>query len=400
MISVLYLHPIAAFGGATKSLAELVAALPPGAVLGHVLAPRGAAAESLAAVGLQVMTTRGLAQWDNTRFGHYRGLRWLILLRELALLPSTLVALRRAARHTRYDLIHCNEVTALLLGILAKRMIGAPLVVHVRSLQRAGHSGWITRWMNGLLARHADAIVAIDQAVQRSLPADLRLDVVHNGMRVPALADPPPSAGPPRPFTIGIIGVLHRSKGLYELIEAMRLLRDQGADIRLVVVGENVRKLTGLRGWLLRKLDFSRDVRAELGQMVHSYGLEGHVEFTGFVRDVPAIYRRIDAVCFPSHLDAPGRPVFEAALYGLPTIVAMRHPTDDVIVHGETGLCIDTPTPDKIASAIATLAQDLPRARAMGARARAMAMARFDSRICAEKMLALYRRVVMAAQSR
>lgn len=393
MTSLLYLHPFAAFGGATKSLAELVAAFPTGSVKGVALAPTGVAADSLTAAGLEVLQVRGLSQWDNTRFGHYRGVRWLILLREILLLPATVLAVRRAAKHAVYDAIHCNEITALPVGILAKRIMGVPLIVHVRSLQRKEDDGRITRWMNRLLSRHADAVVAIDEAVRRTLPADLPVEIIHNGMTVPTTPSLA-ATDEKQPFTIGIIGVLHRSKGLYELVEAMQLLRDRGLDIRLVIVGENVRRLDGLRGWLFRTLDFSRDVRAELSELVRKHGLADRVEFTGFVRDVPAIYRRIDAVCFPSHLDAPGRPVFEAALHGLPTIVAMKNPTDDVIIDGQTGLCIEIPTPENIASAVEVLASDRARARAMGAKARELAIGRFDSKVCAEKMLALYHRVL------
>ncbi len=401
MLKVLYLHPFSAYGGATKSLAELVRAFPSGEVRGLALAPPGPAAQSLHQTGLEILPVRGLSQWDDTRFGHYRGARWLILLRELAYWPGSLLALRRAARCGPYDLIHCNEITALLLGLVAKRMLRTPLLVHVRSLQRDGGDSSVTSWLQSMLRRHADAVVAIDEAVRRTLPESLPVEIIHNGMKLPAEI-PARLQTQVRPFCVGIIGVLHRSKGVYELLEAARLLRDRGVPLRVKVVGANVRALSGLRGWVLRKLDFARDVRAELEAFVELHGLQEVVEFTGFIPDIRPVYGQIDAVCFPSHLDAPGRPVFEAALFGLPTIVAMRQPTADVIVHGETGLCIAEPAPAAIAEAIETLAKDPARARQMGLRAREMAVDRFDSRVCAARMLALYQRLAArgAAEAR
>lgn len=392
-LKILYLHPFSVYGGATKSLAELVSAFPAGTVEGVVLAPRGEAAKSLSSAGLRVVEIRGLSQWDNTRFGHYRGLRWLVQLRELYYWPSTFRALRYAASQGQYDVIHCNEITAILVGILAKRLIGAPLIIHVRSLQRSVDSGRITSGIANLLRRYADVVVAIDDAVRRSLPNDLPVEVVHNCMRMPYEQLDRTEVSRAMPFSVGIIGVLHRAKGLYELVEAVRLLRDRGMVIHVVVVGENVHTVDGPLGWLLCKLDFARNVRAELEALVASSGLSDCFEFTGFVSDVTAIYRRIDAVCFPSHLDAPGRPVFEAALYGLPAIVAMKNPTTDVIMHGETGLCIDSPDPEKIADAIAALAQNQSASRMMGARARALAIERFDSSNCAQRTLSIYRRI-------
>jgi glycosyltransferase involved in cell wall biosynthesis len=394
-LRILYLHPFGAYGGATKSLAEMVAALPAGCVQGVALAPPGVAARSLATAGLEVLPVRGIAQWDDTRFGHYRGLRWLILLRELAYLPGTLLALRRAAAHGPFDLIHCNEVTALLAGILAKKRLCAPLLVHVRSLQRGDDGGPVSAWLIRLLRRHADAVIAIDEAVRRTLPADLPVRIVYNGMSVPA--ELPPKLDDSGPFRVAIVGVLHRAKGVYEFVAAAKLLRERSVDVQLLVVGENVRSVTGLRGWLLRRLDFARDVRGELEAYVAEHGLQRQVEFTGFVADIRGVYDRIDAVCFPSHLDAPGRPVFEAALFGLPTVVAMRNPTADVVVPGRTGLCIDVPTPEAIAAAIESLAADRAASRWMGGEARCIALQRFESRTTASRMYELYRQVLAQA---
>jgi glycosyltransferase involved in cell wall biosynthesis len=390
IVRVLYIHPFAAFGGATKSLAELVSALPAKEVVGTAIAPLGIACESLASSGLKVIAVRGIAQWDDTRFGHYRGVRWLILLRELVYWPATIASLRKAASLGPYDIIHCNEITALLVGVLAKRMLNSPLVVHVRSLQRVAVSGAMPRVLRRLLRTRADAIVAIDEAVRRTLPPDLPVEIIHNGLAIPT--ELPPRISADR-FRVAIVGVLHRSKGVYELVEAARILRDRGLKVRILIVGQNIHSMHGLRGWLLRKLDFARDARAELEAYVAQHSLHDYVEFTGFVRDMPSIYQRIDAVCFPSHLDAPGRPVFEAALFGCPAIVAMRNPTTDVVVHGRTGLCIDEPTPMAIAAAIETLVRDPATAHEMGLEARRAAIQRFDSRICASKMLNLYRRV-------
>ncbi len=44
MLRVLYVHPFAARGGATKSLVEMARALPPGSVRGTVITPARAAA--------------------------------------------------------------------------------------------------------------------------------------------------------------------------------------------------------------------------------------------------------------------------------------------------------------------------------------------------------------------
>ena len=64
-----------------------------------------------------------------------------------------------------------------------------------------------------------------------------------------------------------------------------------------------------------------------------------------------------------------------------------------VIGHGETGLFIAEPTPAAIADAIEALPIDRTRAQVMSLRVRQLALSRYDSRIRAKKILALYKRM-------
>ena len=105
---VLYIHMTGAFAGGSRSLFEAVRALPKGEVQPLFVAPKGSVHDFFAGIG-EVVDAWGLSQFDNTRYSHYRGLRWLVLLRELAFLPSTFLALRRAHRRwKKVDLIHVN----------------------------------------------------------------------------------------------------------------------------------------------------------------------------------------------------------------------------------------------------------------------------------------------------
>jgi len=386
---VLYIHPFSVFGGATKSLSELVSAIPNDDFYGVALSPRGVAADSLKKAGMDVIEVRGIPQWDDTRFGYYRGLRWIIIFRELSYIPSIIWGLFRARSYGPFNLIHCNEITAIFVGILAKYWLNAPLLIHVRSLQRGIKGGKVSTWLTNLLRKKSDVVVAIDEAVRRSLPEDLSVFIVHNGMQIPKESCSKDKSTVEL-FSVGIIGVLNRSKGVYEFVEAARILKDRSVPVRMVIVGDNIRHLSGLYGWLLKKLDFAQDVRSDLEDYVNRYNLSSIVEFKGFVEDIGTIYSQLDVLCFPSHLDAPGRPVFEAALYGLPSIVAMSDPTSDVIVSGQTGICVERPEPQAIAQAIQNLVANSILVEQMGEKAKQHTIERFNSQNSAIKILNIY----------
>ena len=157
-IKVLYIDGDGPFGGASRSLFESVRALPTGSIEPYFVAARGTALEFYRQVALDVIETRGMTKFDNTRYSHYRGVRWLVLLREIFHFPFTIVALIKARkRWGRFDLIHVNEFVYIIPALLAKVLFRVPLVVHVRSLARKDEPSMRTKWLNAILAREADA---------------------------------------------------------------------------------------------------------------------------------------------------------------------------------------------------------------------------------------------------
>ncbi len=390
-IRVLVLHASAAFGGASKSLVELLGGIAREDVSVTVLVPRGAAAERFRGAGMQVVEVAGLSQFDNTRVSFYRGLRWIVVLREIALLPATLWALWQL-RHRGFDLIHANEITLVPAGVLAKIILRRPLVVHVRSLQRSA-ARRRTRWLFGLVRRHADAVVAIDEGVRRSLPPDVPARIVHNTL---SLRSEPPARAPWSRMRIGFVGNFLPSKGIHEFMQAAQLCRDRRLPVEFILAGDNPRSVSGVTGWLLDLLGFARDLRSELEQLVNKEGLEHMVRFTGFVDDVASIYTQLDVLCFTTHLDAPGRPVIEAAFFGVPSIVAVRDPQPDTIIHNETGICIDSPDPTRLADAIEHLQRNPSERARLGDGARRLARRNFDRDQNAAAMLAVYRELAKA----
>lgn len=386
---VLVLHASAAFGGASKSLVELLTGIPREAIEVTVLCPGGAVAERFRNAGMEVLEVGGLSQFDNTRIGFYRGLRWIILLREIALLPGTLRALWRLRRRD-FDLVHANEITIAPVGVLAKIILGLPLVVHVRSVQRAGAQRLDrrTKWLFNLLRRYADVVVPIDETVKRSLPPDLPARIVHNTLSLQGTEHAPQPAARLR---VGFVGNFLPFKGILEFVQAARLCRDRNLPVEFIVAGDNPRVLGGIRGWILGVLGLARDLRSEVHDYVHRAGLEETVRFTGFVDDVAKIYSNIDVLCFATHLDAPGRPVLEAAFYGIPSIVAVRDPLPDTIVHGETGICIDAPEPERIAQEIEYLHRQPAERMRLGDGAKQLARRSFDRELNAAAIHGIYR---------
>ena len=400
-MKVLYIHMIGAFGGASRSLSEAIGAFPPGTVEPRFVTARGSVERFFGAFG-PVISARGITQFDNTRYSYYRGLRWLVMLRELAYLPSTIVALYRArSQWPDIDLIHVNEFTGLVPWLIARRLFRVPTIVHVRSVARGGQS-WRTRVISALLSRQAEAVVAIDETVRESLPADLPVTVIHNAFSPKNVSiDAPPLVMPralrPDTFKVGFVGNLLKVKGIGELIEAAGMLARRGHDLEFLIVGDDAAPSRGLKARLLNSLGLGQNMKAEVLAEIDRLGIKENVHMLGFSARIAEAYELMDVLCFPSHFDAPGRPIFEAAFAGVPSIVALRAPKPDTLVDGVTGLAIPPRDSAALADAIARLAEDPQLAKTMGAAARAMAHRNFDPRTNAALLLNVYRSVLTVA---
>ncbi len=103
-----------------------------------------------------------------------------------------------------------------------------------------------------------------------------------------------------------------------------------------------------------------------------------------------ALYPRIDILCFPSHLDAAGRPVFEAAFYGIPSVVAITNPTPDSVVDGVTGLTVAKADPALIAGALERLVRDRNFRLMLGRQARDRANEHFAIERAAASVHTIY----------
>lgn len=392
MISVIYVHSTASFGGASKSLCELGKFLSKTANL-SVISPRGDVVSFFKDSGFTVYTSN-VSQFNHTEYGCYRGFRWVVLLRELVFLPFSYYKLQKLIRSNHFDLIHLNEVTLLPWAWFFKKR-GLPVVVHIRSVYKPFTNSKRDRFFLSLFKNYIDHVVAIDETVKESLPEGLPVTVVHNGLKF-SQGYPEPhefELSPDSELNVCIVGSLLRLKGLYEFIEASKILITNGLNIKFHIAGINPRK-NGFVTSLYKRFGLYDDVEGDLKAFVAENGLENKVMFHGLVKDIASFYESMDVVCFPSYYNAPGRPVFEAAYYGIPSIVAVDRPTKDTIIHNETGLVIEKPCAQLLTEQIEKLYNDRELLAKLGKGARQIAEEHYSLERNASKIFDIYQSIL------
>lgn len=396
-LKILYIDGDGPFGGASRSLFEAVKILPADQVSAFFVVAKGTSMDFYSQVATDIITTRGLTKFDNTEYGHYRGLRWLVLIRELFYIPFTCIALFRAKNRWKLiSLIHVNEITAIFTGLLAKMIFKAPLVIHVRSSQWINKNSWRSWFIDLLLRNSVDSVIAIDETVRATLPKDIQVFVVHNSFSAEHSKIPDENLvikfnNLPYPsFKVGFVGNLHISKGIFDLLEAAKILRMSSHRINFIIVGGYTRLNHRIEGWLLRKLGLAQNLDSELAKTITQYGLLDSFHLFGATYDIQSVYDNIDIICFPSHFNAPGRPIFEAAFSGIPCITCITNPKSDTVIPGQTGIIVPSKDPQALATAINYLANNRNEVARMGKNAKQLAQANFCPQMNAKKLIAIY----------
>jgi glycosyltransferase involved in cell wall biosynthesis len=196
---------------------------------------------------------------------------------------------------------------------------------------------------------------------------------------------PDPNARGDR-FTILTAGTLRECKGLPDLIEACRILADRGVSFFCSIVGDG-------------------EERRPLERLIRKKGLEDRIRITGYLAQehIIPLYQQADVVVLPalseSHFGIPNI-LLEAFAVETPVICTPLASLDEVMKDGVHGLYIRERDPGALADALATLAGDPARCRAMGAAGRRQIEALFDSDKNVTTLLALFRGVVESSSLR
>jgi glycosyltransferase involved in cell wall biosynthesis len=240
------------------------------------------------------------------------------------------------------------------------------------------------------LMRDADAFVAMSRLIRdemraASVPAE-RIRLLPHGVDTarfhPASVEERASLrarlGLPGGLLAVYSGRLLRGKGLDALVDALAAPSVPPL-VRLVLVGSG-------EGQAL-------DATEELKRRVAERGLGTRVVFSGRTERVEDYLRACDVFVFPSLFEALGIALVEAAACGLPAIASRTGGIVDVVEDGRSGRLVAPGDAEELAGALSSLAGDEAGRVAMGAAARAVAVARFDERDVLEGYRALFREV-------
>jgi len=399
-MNVLYIDAVGPFGGASRSLYEHVLGCKKKGIRPLFLVTKGTSVNWYSRLSDDVVISNGLPRFDNTKQTYYRGLRWVLVFREVLKIPSMLFAIGVAFKrfYGRVDIIHCNEITDLPAAIIVKVLIRSPLVCHVRSIQAASLTPRRSRLLRWIVSVACDHIIYIDENVLSSFPVKIPATVIHNSSRARLTIENVhlkwSQAAGSHDLNVVFFGNLQGAKGLGDLLDAFSILGERGeSGVKLYIFGANTYKRLRITHWILKAVGFSTDITFDINQIIKSRRLSGTVFYKGYEDEPDKVFMNAHVLAFVSHYDAPGRPIFEAGFFGVPSIASISDARPDTFIPGVTGTHIPHGRPDLIADELQRLNAHRDSLAEMGFKAFALASASHDLENGCLTLHALYRKL-------
>ncbi|PTB88640.1 hypothetical protein C9927_03565 [Pseudidiomarina aestuarii] len=316
-------------------------------------------------------------------------------------LPFSLHALIKARnKFEDVDLIHVNEVSDIPLAILAKMIFKVPVVLHARSILVVECRSLRIKVLRYLIQRYIDKIIAIDSNVAATVPNVCQVEVINNSFTVDYSMNDVEERlikrrSNDKPLIFGFVGNIIKSKGIFELVQACLMLKNDSKNFKLIVAGGSLRELGYFKKLLLGFTGINQDCLVAVNDFVTNNRLETVVEFKGHIDEIADFYKEVDVIMFPSSLDAPGRPIFEAGFFGVPSIACIRKTYPDTFMDGVTGIAIPHNHPTEIATAMNNFICNKELVGEMGLAVASMSRKFNDPTVNARKVSRIYEKLVI-----
>jgi len=278
---------------------------------------------------------------------------------------AALFKLYQYFRKERFDIVHTHTAKAGMLGRIAARLAGVPVIIHTPH----GHNFYgyfgpvfsrVIIWLEKMATAFTDKIIVLTILEERDyikykVAREDKIAYIHTGLEFDKyervnidkkamrksldIEDDEP--------VIGMLARLEPVKGPEYFIEAAKEVAKKNARSKFIVVGDG-------------------SLRDSMEEKVARSGLEKRFIFTGWRDDIPELLSIFDIMVLPSLNEAVGIALIEAQAMGVPVVATNVGGVPEVVRDGDTGILVPSKDPVKLANAINHLLENDQLRKKMG----------------------------------
>jgi glycosyltransferase involved in cell wall biosynthesis len=294
----------------------------------------------------------------------------------------SLLRLWRIFRRLRPDVVDAHTPKGGLLGVTAAWLARVPArVYHLHGLRFETATGMrrrVLRAADAISARLATRVLCVSRSLAEAAAAESvaprsKLHVLGpgsiNGVDATRFRPPDRSARvaaraelgiPADARVVGFVGRRALEKGIVELAEAWRSLRDELPDAWLVILGPE------------------EPTDPIPGRVAAALAADPRVRTFDFDGDTTKYYRAMDVFVLPTYREGFGVVTLEAAATGLPVVATRVTGCVDAVEDGVTGTLVPPRDAGAIVAALRAYLTDPALAKSHGEAGRARVLRQFD----------------------
>ncbi|MCE5268538.1 MAG: glycosyltransferase family 4 protein [Planctomycetaceae bacterium] len=341
------------FGGPERQMLELAEALGPGMRSAFISFAEGGACGAFL---------------DRVRDG---GAEAIALKHDTPRLVAAMRELTATLRDWRADVLCCHGYKADMLGMLAGRRLGIPVIAVSRGWTGETLRVRLYDAMDRRVLPAMDRVVCVSEAQAEKVRcrgvAPGKVVVIRNAIRSERFQRPSPDhrarlqqvfRKPPR-WIVGAAGRLSPEKGFGFLIDAAATVLGEMPTAGFVVFGDGA-------------------LRPSLQQQIDERGLQGRFVLAGFRSDLDDYLPHIDLLVLPSLTEGLPNIALESLAAGVPVVATDVGGTREVVRDEVDGYLVPSANPPAIAARVSELLADDWLRQRMGADGRRWVRAQFS----------------------
>jgi glycosyltransferase involved in cell wall biosynthesis len=181
------------------------------------------------------------------------------------------------------------------------------------------------------------------------------------------------------PLKILFLSNLTKSKGIYELLEALQLLNRKGWAFRADMVGDEA------------NISFEK-----LGSMIEEIGLQERIRVVGpkYGKEKFMMIAAADIFVFPTYFELFPGVILEAMQFGKAIVTTFEGSIPEIIDNGKNGLLVPQKNPIALAEAIEILFHDPEKRKEMGKEAQRKFFSEFTLEKFEQHMIGVFEEII------
>ncbi|MDD2249625.1 MAG: glycosyltransferase family 4 protein [Candidatus Cloacimonetes bacterium] len=283
-------------------------------------------------------------------------------------------------RKKSYDVLHLHSSHSLSWGLMAKLFCPHLKLVATRRVDFPIGKNPFSAFKYRTKA--INKIVTVSNNIRNVLVdcgvPESKITVIHSGIDIKKFADKKVPENfretwkiPEKSIVVGTVAAFAGHKDYPNFLQAASLAVKENPELFFMAVGDGI-------------------LLPEMKKVAMELGLQGHISFTGFQKDIGHFLKAFDIFVLASYLEGLGTSVLEAMSVGLPVIGTKAGGISEMISNEENGLLVPPKNPQELSHSILKLASE-PRLRQKYGKNALETVKQFDKELMVDKNLELYK---------